>query len=57
METNPVSSIWNHHKRLSQFFPIHLNTYVYGHYEYCYSYSAGIDFRSQILRAAILYQI
>ena len=53
METNEFSSIWNHHKRLSQLFPIHLNTYVYGHYKYCYSYSAGIDFRRQILTTKV----
>ena len=53
METNEFSSIWNHHKRLSQLFPIHLNTYVYGQYKYCYSYSAGIDFRRQIVRVKV----
>ena len=53
METNEFSSIWNHHKRLSQLFLIHLNTHVYGDYKYCYSYSAGIDFRRQILTTKV----
>ena len=30
MATKGFFSIWNHHKRLSQFFPLHFNTYVMG---------------------------
>ena len=40
------STVWNHHKCLSQLFPLHSNTYVMGRcplYIF-YSYNAGIDF-------------
>ena len=51
METvNFFFLIWNHHKYLSQLFPIHLNTYVtviYSHHKYFYSYNTGIDFMSE----------
>ena len=30
MEAKSIFSIWNHHKWLSQLFPIHLNAYVIG---------------------------
>ena len=43
--------IWNHHKWLSQLFPLHLNTYVMclRPLEILYSFSVGIDFRRQDL--------
>ena len=49
MEIKGFRSIWNHHKCLSQLFPLNLNNYVMGHYKYLNSYSAWIDFSRQIL--------
>ena len=54
METK-VFLIWNHHKCLSQLFRLIWipMLWVYGHYKYFISYSAGIDFRRQNLRRQV----
>ena len=47
-----VFSLWNHHKCLSWLFPLLFNTlmlWVYGHYKYINSLSAGSVFRRQNL--------
>ena len=51
IETKGFFSFWNHHKCLSQSFwfiwiPM---LWVYSHYKYAYSYSAGSDFSRQNL--------
>ena len=50
-----IKSIWNRHKWLSWIFPLHLNNYAMGlrSLEIFYFYSAGTDFRRQILTTKV----